>query len=171
MNHQPGSRSVPRPTARALTVAILLVTAGLAGCIGDDDLEETNTTVPETSPAPAPAQEGNLVGTVVDPTQVPIPGAEVFLLRNDTLSTTVAQDGSYTMEGIPPGEHLIRVQADGFEGQTFNVRIKSGQTTQLDVTLVPETTREAFHETRELGGLIDCSIVVAQAENPERGRP
>lgn len=153
---------------RALALVPLLLAAPLAGCLGSDDPQPTNTSVPETT-APLPvAQAGDIVGTVVDPTQVPIGGAEVFLLRNDSKSATVARDGSYAMTRVEPGEHLVRAEATGFLGETFLVRVKSGQVTELEIVLRPEPELEPSHQTRELEGLIDCAVVVASADSPTR---
>ncbi len=154
--------------ARALLVSLALIAVAFSGCLGDDEAVEPTNTTPVTAPAPALAQEGNLVGTVVGDTQNPVPGATVGLLRNASFNTTVAQDGTYTLSDVPAGEHLIHADADGFIGQTFSVRIKSAQTTVLDITLQPEPIDTPYHESQEFGGLLDCAFVVASADTPHR---
>ncbi|MDX1611037.1 MAG: carboxypeptidase-like regulatory domain-containing protein [Candidatus Thermoplasmatota archaeon] len=159
---------------RATALALLVLLAALAGCVGQetaDPVAAQNTTIPETAPPPEPAQEGDIVGAVTDLSQVPVPGAEVFLLRNQDLGTVAAQDGTYTLEDVPAGEHLIRAEAEGMRGETFLIKVKSGQTTLLDISLEHLPSEEPFHETRELAGLIGCSFTVGQGHDNHQDLP
>ncbi len=62
-------------------------------------------------------------GTVLDPTAVGIPRAEVTLTPIDgtqSRSCTSGSDGEFTFSGLSPGSYRVRVQAPGFEVFTTN---------------------------------------------------
>lgn len=59
----------------------------------------------------------HVCGTVVDPTDTPIPGVEVELLdaQSDVLQKALTnKSGAFDMEHLLPGQYAIRIQFDGF---------------------------------------------------------
>lgn len=85
----------------------------------------------------------SLSGRVMDQNGALIPGAEVQATLSKTRLTrktmTDAQ-GRYRLIQLEPGAYLIRIAAHGFAAQQIeNVATASGQSLQLDATLIPST--------------------------------
>lgn len=64
-------------------------------------------------------------------------GADVWIDGKDTGLTT---SGATVIDSIPPGNHTYTLTMTGFQDKTGTFTIVSGQTTFLDVELVPLTT-------------------------------
>lgn len=64
-------------------------------------------------------------------------GADVWIDGKDTGLTT---SGATVIDSIPPGNHTYTLTMTGFQDKTGTFAIVSGQTTFLDVELVPLTT-------------------------------
>jgi len=103
------------------------------------------------------------VGVVIsDSTHAPIPGAEIALTD---ISKNVLADahGAFRVEGIPPGEHAIRVRAIGYGAADTKLTFKGNETVERRVVLGRAVTLEAvnveatrpllssFEENRKLG--------------------
>jgi len=92
------------------------------------------------------SQTGSLSGTVVDPAQAPVPGAQVEATQNNTgliLRTVTSDDGLYVFPAVPAGTWSVAVEKTGFsrlrhEGveifiaqrQTINVVLTIGNVQQ-----------------------------------------
>jgi len=83
--------------------------------------------------------EGQLGGTVVDPSGATIPGATLTLKEASTgFSTTVtgSDSGGYVFPELQPGTYSVTATAKGFESKTYNgVMVYAGRTTDLKVEL------------------------------------
>ncbi|MGQ0702089.1 MAG: carboxypeptidase regulatory-like domain-containing protein [Gemmatimonadales bacterium] len=75
-------------------------------------------------------------GRVVSRTQVPLPGAEIAVLR-DSLSVGTDSGGRFVLQGIPPGEHVIRIRRIGFLPQYFAATLAAGERKDVLITLSP----------------------------------
>src|SRR5690348_14537327 len=76
-----------------------------------------------------------IFGRVVDQNGAVIPGAEIK--ANNRIVTTDDR-GWYRLIQLEPGIYSIRVSCSGFASQEFTqIRTTSGQSLQLDVTLLP----------------------------------
>jgi len=110
----------------------------------------------------AAAQPGTLTGKVTDEaTGQPLAGARIQAVTQQvyTLST---QAGQYTLRGLTPGQHSIRIFMLGYGSQTRTVTIAAGGSATLDWALkaVPfqleeiVTTATGDQATRELGNTV-----------------
>lgn len=82
-----------------------------------------------------------IAGRVTDQNAAVIPGAEVqaTLVRTEQKRTTVSDaEGRYRLIQLEPGTYVVRVSFAGFAAQEItNVATVSGQSVEVDVTLIP----------------------------------
>ena len=99
----------------------------------------------------------SLSGRVMDQNGALIPGAEVEATLSKmrlTRKTMTDAQGRYRLIQLEPGNYLIRIAAHGFATQQIeNVATVSGQSLQLDATLIPST-------------VVVEPIVITSAETP-----
>lgn len=85
--------------------------------------------------SPASAQQGAVTGTVTDAGNgEPVSGAQVFI-RGTNLGTLTSQDGTYRLEGVPPGEQTVRVRLIGYQTASQTVDVAAGQASSADFQL------------------------------------
>ncbi len=131
--------------------------------------------------APAQTFRGSIVGTVLDQTEAPVPGAKVTAKNQATgvTRTTVTEDaGTFTIPELPIGAYTVTVEKEGFAAVTqADVRVDVGAEQAVNVTLVPARVQAEVEVTAQvplvqttlntLGGTIEAS----QVENlPVNGR-
>lgn len=86
-------------------------------------------------PGTAQAQQGTVVGRVVDGrTGVGIPGAQVFVV-NTQIGTLSDPEGNYRIAAVIPGEREIRVITIGYRSETQTISVVAGQTSRADFQL------------------------------------
>lgn len=84
---------------------------------------------------PTASPSGVLRGRVVEGNGGrPVSGAEVLLLPGNQRALT-GGDGSFFLEGVPSGNHQIRVTALGFEEAILSVGVEEGTATNVVITL------------------------------------
>lgn len=91
-----------------------------------------------------PAQEsssaretGGIAGRIVDSaTNAPISGANITIAALK-LSVQSRYDGTFSINGVPEGSHLISVRLIGYKSQDVRRTVESGKTLTIDITLVP----------------------------------
>lgn len=101
------------------------------------------------SPAPAPAQPERppaaIRGVVLDPDRRPVAGADVWV---DTPAGAArrarsAEDGTFVLDGLPPGAYVLRASHPGLFAEPVDVRLEAGAersvTVVLRVSAVSET--------------------------------
>ncbi|MEN9343960.1 MAG: hypothetical protein RLZZ453_747, partial [Chlamydiota bacterium] len=70
----------------------------------------------------------------------PISGATVQLIQGNQhviATTTTASDGSYSIVGINPGQYTVNASASGFQNRSIGAKVNNGQTTLVNLALVP----------------------------------
>ena len=91
------------------------------------------------STEPANTKTGSILGTVVDTTDDPIPGATVVLQTpaGDRLTAVTKDDGSFAFQNVTPGfAYQVTVTAEGFADWSSSVTVEPGQDKMLtDVKL------------------------------------
>ena len=98
---------------------------------------------------------GSLAGTIRDADAGDsLPGANV-VLANTELGTSTNAQGMYRIENIPAGSYTVRVSFVGYDPETRDVTITSGETTTLDVALQSRT-------------FVGDEIVVTGSKRPEK---
>ena len=96
--------------------------------------------------------QGNILGTVTDPSGAVVPGATVTL-KNDntgaTLTRTTNNSGFYEFALLPPGSYTLSVTAQSYQGASQRVTASIGQVTTNNVRLaVASSTHQTLrHQT------------------------
>jgi hypothetical protein len=131
--------------------------------------------------APAQTFRGSIVGTVLDQSEAPVPGAAVTAKNQATgvTRTTATQDaGTFAIPELPIGVYTVTVEKEGFAPVNQpDVSVDLGAERSVNVTLVPARVQAAVEVTAQvplvttttntLGGTIEAS----QVENlPVNGR-
>ena len=79
--------------------------------------------------------EGFLSGTVLDHViGTPMAGAEISVLGTDARTLSNA-DGRFTLDGIPPGRHLVTTTHLGFQPRTDSITVFSLETVGVEVRM------------------------------------
>jgi hypothetical protein len=122
-----------------------------------------------------PAQEfrATLQGTVSDPTQAAISGADLVLRNVDTAierQTTSDNLGHYVFQFLPPGSYSLQTKAAGFKSSLREgIRVSLGENIRLDVELEVGQLTETVNvvgqvamvssESSALGGVVRKEII------------
>ena len=88
--------------------------------------------------AVASGQTASLRGQVVDQSGAVIPKAVITLNAPSGLAktTTAAEDGSYSFQGLPPGQYTVRAVAPKLEQEPLPIVLKPGaQTLRLELKI------------------------------------
>src|SRR5688572_11849442 len=86
------------------------------------------------------AGNGVLTGVVKDPTDAQIPGASVTISNLDSgirVETITDEVGLFRQDALVPGNYQIEVALNGFETVVRRIVVAGGQTTTVDLTLIP----------------------------------
>lgn len=110
-------------------------------------------------------EAGTLTGHVFDAQGAPVPGIGVYDGRS-SYPTLTAGDGSYRLEGVPPGEQELSVLGKCGEEADGRLTVKPGEN-RLDLTLTPG---KGCHEIRGQvigpdGSAVAGADVLAQGED------
>lgn len=82
--------------------------------------------------------EGTLVGRVLDfATGAPLAGAQVSVLGTEALRLTDG-DGTFVLEKLPPGRHLVATDLLGYQQRTDSVTVFSQETVDIELRLSTE---------------------------------
>lgn len=87
-------------------------------------------------PTAAHAQSGgSLAGLITESdTGIPLPGVHV-ILEQTTFGTVTDADGRFMLRDLPAAPYVLRVSSLGFEPRTIDVRVSTGQTTTVRLSL------------------------------------
>jgi hypothetical protein len=90
-------------------------------------------------PSPLYAQDSQVSGRILDPSQAGIQSATAVLTRVDTgdrRETTSSSEGYYSFPLLVPGVYDLAVQKEGFQSQTRKgIKVETGQISSVNVTL------------------------------------
>ena len=95
------------------------------------------------------AQEtaGKIQGTVLDPNQQPVAGAQVFVVGS-SMATQTDASGFYFINNVPPGNYSLRAQFIGLQpARVDNIRVSGGQTLTVAFDLAGAVALEAVSVT------------------------
>ncbi|PYU99250.1 MAG: hypothetical protein DMG26_16830, partial [Acidobacteria bacterium] len=160
------TRSCATPNSMPKLTALLTATALIAAAAGA---------------ARAQTFRGAIVGTVIDQSQAPVPGAQITVKNRATgLARAAMTDdaGNYDVRELPIGVYTVTVEKQGFAPVTqTDLRVDVAAERRLDATLVPGKVQQTVEvtataplvqsTTNVLGGTIEGP----QAENlPVNGR-
>ena len=85
------------------------------------------------------AQMGGMKGVVVSRDgRTPIQGVQLYV-DDVAVNTTTNQDGEFIIEGLAPGEYMLRLEAADFEDLELMVRVKELVHDMQSVVMVPST--------------------------------
>ena len=116
----------------------------------------------------AQTHRASLRGTVYDPNQAAVTGAQVNLTSTatgDVRTTTTDSNGRFAITSLPSGEYEVTVEASSFNTHKEKVEVFVNQEQRLDVnlnvgTLAPQTVESPFTEllkkdSASLGSVIE----------------
>lgn len=102
---------------------------------------------------------GSISGTVTDPTDAAVAGAQVTITNKDTgqvLNPLTNSTGAYNSGALTPGTYVVRVEAKGFKTTQITVTVQVGVTSSANVKLevgsesaIVEVTGEAISVNTE----------------------
>jgi hypothetical protein len=111
------------------------------------------------------AQDSQITGRILDPTQTAVSSAQATLIHTDTgdrRETVSTPEGYYTFPLLLPGVYELIVKKDGFQSQTREgIRVETGQTTTIDVTLTLGEISQLVNVVAEVPILQTDSAAVA----------
>lgn len=145
-----------RLLALAATMAIL------AGCLQLDG--SSHDPLGETWDPPLEPTPGHslLKGTVLTRDLDPVEGAQI-VLKTDTktlVSTKTDTQGTYLVNGVPPGRHLLEIQADCCGTETHVIELGPDERATLNAILEPSTDpqkQKPFIISDEWTGFLACT--------------
>jgi hypothetical protein len=95
-------------------------------------------------------------GTVTDASGTPVGGASVTAVGEDARTVTDA-NGHYEL-GLDPGEHVIEVSADGYDGVVMSMTIEDDEMLEHQVALAPAHDVGDVQRTGELS-IVDAVLI------------
>lgn len=124
---------------------------------------------------------GTILGTVMDQTEAPIPGAQVTVKNQGTglsRATTTDETGQFHVPELPIGNYAVTVEKSGFETMTLgDVSVGVAGERRVDVTLKPGRIESRVEVTAEVPlvetttNVLGGTIGAQQVENlPVNGR-
>jgi Ca-activated chloride channel family protein len=90
-----------------------------------------------TSAAQSHAQTGSVAGRVTDAVSGQPAAGAMLAVEGTGLFTRSDDEGRYALQGVPAGERTIAVELIGYAPQRRQVTVTAGQTTVVDLVLVP----------------------------------
>ena len=132
-------------------------------------------------------EKGRVTGTVVGPSNVPIPGAKVTLAAADGSwqAVTADQQGHYLFPSVEPATYTLYAEAAGYQPATrTDVRVTGGPSMTVDFLLTatagrrpsqaPSVSQEPSYyddtplKASEVKGTTDAAGYSSQAQSPQR---
>src|SRR6476619_3897265 len=116
------------------------------------------------SVAAAQTSKGTVTGTVTDPQNQVISGAEVELKNpstNQSRTTTSNDSGIYRFDAVDLGTYEVIIRAKGFKtSSTSGVLAQANIITDIDVEMAVGTQEETVNVNAGLGEMLQTSDVV-----------
>ncbi len=101
--------------------------------------------IASSAPVIAQVDRASLTGTVRDASQGLMPGVTVTVKHTATNATTALVtdgDGTYSAQGLLPGDYEVRAELAGFQPRTQTLPLQVGQRARVDFTLSPGNITE-----------------------------
>jgi len=96
------------------------------------------------------AQNGSVVGTVIDKNTQKSVVAAAVALEGTTLGAVTDFNGNFEVRGITPGTYNIKITSLGYYSQDlFNVVVTNGNTNTFTIELVPSSTETSVIEIKK----------------------
>ncbi len=148
---------------RNLPGALLAFAVALAGCNGgspsaDQGLEEGFTDLG----LEATATTGVLRGLVVDPTILPVAGAQVTLVSTGA-STTTGEDGLFGFDELEAGPYFLAVEKVGYAKVQASAEVVAGMASPpvVRILLQPDPSSIPYVVAQSYSGYVQCSFKLA----------
>ncbi|PEN12596.1 TonB-dependent receptor [Longibacter salinarum] len=87
------------------------------------------------------AQDASVVGTVVDDSEAPVPGANVLIQSTERAlqrGTTTDSDGAFSIKDLPAGTYTLRASFVGYTPVTERFTLQAGETHTVDIVLAAQ---------------------------------
>jgi hypothetical protein len=149
---------VPVTAKRCLTVALLIMSALFAGCLGGDDLASDDDTIDERQEG-----TGTVTGSIFTLDLQPINNAQVRLVQGEHIASegTTDPQGRYTLRNVEPGEYRLQVSAACCRENVRVINVVEDETTTADLQLEPWTEDDLQIprvERYEWTGFLACTL-------------
>jgi TonB-dependent receptor len=115
--------------------------------------------------AKAQTAKGIVMGTVTDPAQATLKGAQVQLLPIN-MTTSTNEEGQYILPDVPAGHYTIAVSFVGFQTYKKDIDLAAGQTLNADLTIkVANAAEEIVVSAERVHGEADAINTTRTADN------
>ena len=119
----------------------------------------------QTQQALAQGQTGAIAGTVTDPTEAVLKGAEVSLESKD-VNVVSNEQGRFLINGLAPGNYTLTISYVGFATFKKTVDVAAGQTTNVEAQLRVQSANQTVLVTvPRAGGEAEAINVERTADN------
>lgn len=124
--------------------------------------------------SPAFAQTtGQVKGKVTDEKGQPIEGAKITIASKDqgvnrTFTVTSKKNGDFVQIGIPPGQYSVTAEKEKIGAQSFDVRVRLGDPTEVTFRLTPGATvagREQEKMASAVQAAFDAGVAASKAND------
>jgi hypothetical protein len=114
--------------------------------------------------------QGNVIGTVTDPSGAVVPGATVTLkstTTGQTFTRTTNGQGFYEFALVPPGPYTVSISAPSYQPSSNNVQVAVGRVTSNNAQLVVAASQQTVEVTAE-GSVLTTTPGVATTMSQEQ---
>jgi hypothetical protein len=114
--------------------------------------------------------QGNIRGTVTDPTGAVVPGATVTIHSDDTgqtLTRTSNSTGAFEFSLLPPGHYTLTTTAANYQSSSVKVTAAVGQVSTANVKMSLATQNQTVTVTAE-GGVLQISPSISTTMSTEQ---
>ena len=134
----------------------------LAGCAGAQAPERPPSALDDVAVQPAAAGKGAVAGLVVDDSIRPVVGASIAIAGAEVATTDV--EGVFVLDALEPGLVIFGVSAEGFLAVQTSAEVRPGETAQVRVQLMRDTSPQPYQVTYAHEGFMQAWAGIAQYE-------
>ena len=119
----------------ALLVPVVIVAVVSSSCSTSSSTQSPNHSSQEVATSIKTIETGTISGYVTGPAGRPASNANVMLTDPDfeEFTTKSEEDGSYTLEGVPVGNHTIIATTSGAGSAEHSVFVRANETTNKNL--------------------------------------
>lgn len=145
--------------ARPLTIALLFLTAVLAGCLGGDDAPPGD----DGTDLLSEQGKGTVTGRILTVHLDPVKSGQVRLVQDNEIAAeaTTRDDGSYTITNVEPGAYRLQVSAACCRENVRSVTVEADKTVEMDLQLElysSDDLKQPRVERYDWTGFLVCSV-------------